>query len=290
MRQRKGNYKIPAFGLTNSFRSNYAIKNLSRENTMPGEHNINLPHRDDHYMLVFVQHGNLKVTIDFEKFEVAGPNLLMVFPDQVHHIVAENQLIGWAISFESDFINEELRSDLDKHWRNRSPVDVEVGIEWLKHIDRLLSAIYQLNNKPLLSARSVVSGLLSGILYIILGHLIPIETSLKNQKNRPALIKHQFITLLYQHYKDWKKPSIYAGELNISTAHLNDTVKSITGRSATEAIQEHCILEARRLLTHTDLSIKDIAFEIGYGNFSHFIKVFKNITGTTPNQYRQIRK
>jgi AraC family transcriptional activator of pobA len=287
---RKENLKIPAFGLVNPSRKNYAIKNLNDEKANPGEHNIKLPHRDDHYMLVLIQQGRLKVIIDFETYEIKGPSFLMVFPDQVHHITPLDKLSGWAVSFEGDLIPTELRDALDKDWRNCAPVYVGVSPDWRKQVDILLLSIFQLNDRPLVTTQPIVSSLLTAVLYIILGHVVPDESKDSIKIKRPATIKNQFITLLYQHYKFWKKPSLYADKLNISTAHLNDTVKKITGRSATDAIQEHCILEARRLLTHTDLRVKEIAYEIGFENFSHFIKIFKNITGLTPVQYRQSRK
>jgi AraC family transcriptional activator of pobA len=287
---RKENLKIPSFGLVNHSLSNYAIKDLKNEKAIPGEHNISLPHRDDHHMLVFIQQGKLKVTIDFETHEVDGPSLLMVFPDQVHHIIPEDKISGWAISFESDLISKDLRDAMDKDWHKSSPVYVGVTATWLIQIDKILSAIFELNDRPLITREVIVSGLLTAILYIVLGHVQPEESVVKTKNKRTFAIKNQFITLLYQYYKEWKKPSLYADKLNISTGHLNDTIKNITGRSATEAIQEHCILEARRLLKHTDLKVKEIAYEIGFESISHFIKIFKNVTGMTPIEYRQNRK
>jgi AraC-like DNA-binding protein len=290
MAVQKQTLKIPVFSLANPSGKNYAIKNLNNEKANPGEHKINLPHRDDHYMLVFIQQGKLKVIIDFETYEVTGPGLLMVFPDQVHHITPQDKLSGWAISFEGDMISKETRDAMDVDWQNCYPVHIGVSSIWLDQVDKICAAIYQLNDKPLITMQPIASSLLTSILYIVLGHVLPEENIDKIKNRRPSAIKNQFITLLYKHYKEWKKPSSYADKLNITTAHLNDTIKNITGRSATEAIQEYCILEARRLLTHTDLSVKEIAYEVGFNNFSHFIKIFKSVTDHTPIQYRQSRK
>jgi AraC-like DNA-binding protein len=92
--------------------------------------------------------------------------------------------------------------------------------------------------------------------------------------------------LLYQHYGAWKKPSEYAEALAISTAHLNDTLKQLTGRSTMSIIQAHCVREAERLLHFTDLSIKEISYRLGYPNPSHFIAIFNTQKGITSLQYR----
>jgi AraC family transcriptional activator of pobA len=147
-------------------------------------------------MLVFIRQGNLIVTIDFETYEIIGPNLLMVFPNQVHHLIPQDKLSGWAISFEGDFISKDLRDALDKNWRDRASVYIDVSPGWLDQVDALLSSILQLNDRPLVTAQPIVSGLLTAVLFIILGHLVPEESMDKSKNKRPAIIKNQFITLL----------------------------------------------------------------------------------------------
>ncbi|MDN5287108.1 MAG: AraC-type DNA-binding protein [Mucilaginibacter sp.] len=283
----KTNKQIPEFGISGNNIKGIALKNLDLNQKAPGEHQTGFAHRDDHYMLVALWEGKLKAIIDFEDHEFSAPCLLMIFPEQVHQLMPQTQLSGWTISFDTALINEDLRNVLEKDWQDQTPSFGNFPMVWFEQINSLFVAISQLHNKPLITSQSAITALLMGLLYIITGNIAGSAVKTKNKKSRPALIKQQFLFLLYQHFKDWKKPSTYAEKLNITTAHLNDTVKRITGRSATEAIQEHCILEARRLLHHTNLDVKEVGYHIGYLNSSHFIKIFKTVTGQTPAQYRQ---
>ncbi len=64
-----------------------------------------------------------------------------------------------------------------------------------------------------------------------------------------------------------KKPSEYAESFPISAAHLNDTLKQRTGRSTMSIIQEHCVKGSKSdCCIFTDLSIKEIAYNLGYPN------------------------
>jgi len=67
---------------------------------------------------------------------------------------------------------------------------------------------------------------------------------------------------------------------------LNEIVKLSLGKTASEAIEERRILEAKRLIKFSGLSIKEIAFELGYEEHSYFTKVFKKITGCTPTEFK----
>lgn len=278
---------IPVYGLTGGLVDGVAIKNLDIDQKTHGEHKINAAHRDDHYMLVLLRKGGLKANIEFEGYEFEAPFLLMVFPDQVHQLFQLNELSGWTISFNGELLTGNLKERLDKSWRDRSPFICDLPSAGFGHVDALLSIIGQLINHPVSTSQNAVAALLNALLQIVLGNIALANPGISYKKNRPAIIKQQFIQLLYQHYKAWKKPSDYAAPMGITTAHLNDTVRKITGRSVTNTIQEHCMFEARRLLHYTNLDVKAIALELGYNTPSHFIKIFKSIIGATPSVYRK---
>jgi len=74
--------------------------------------------------------------------------------------------------------------------------------------------------------------------------------------------------------------------LNISAGHLSEVVKDQSGKSAITHIHERLVLEAKRLLFHTENSIKEVAFQLGFEDASYFNRFFKRITGNTPLDYR----
>lgn len=63
--------------------------------------------------------------------------------------------------------------------------------------------------------------------------------------------------------------------------------KKVTGKTFTKIVNEYRVVHATKLLSESQMSITDISFECGFNNFSHFNKVFKEITGKSASKYRQ---
>lgn len=81
-------------------------------------------------------------------------------------------------------------------------------------------------------------------------------------------------------------PSFYAEQLHVHPNHLNATVKKITGKTALQFIHHHVLQLAKSYLLQTDLSIKEIAYELQFDSPNHFSTFFKKNTGQTPNQFK----
>jgi AraC family transcriptional regulator, transcriptional activator of pobA len=82
-------------------------------------------------------------------------------------------------------------------------------------------------------------------------------------------------------------PSFYADKLMVHPNHLNAVVKRITGKTATNIIQNQLIISAKSLLRQTNLSAKEIAFRLHFTEPTHFNSFFKKATAFTPQQYRE---
>lgn len=78
----------------------------------------------------------------------------------------------------------------------------------------------------------------------------------------------------------------YAQHLNVHVNYLNRAVKDVTGKSTTTHITERIITEAKALLQHTDWSISEIAYALGFDYPTYFNNFFKKITGTNPTAFR----
>lgn len=79
-----------------------------------------------------------------------------------------------------------------------------------------------------------------------------------------------------------------AQELNLSANYFGDLVKKETGKSAQEYIQSKVIEVAKDKIWNIDKSISEIAYELGFKYPQHFTRLFKQKTGVTPNEYRNL--
>ena len=84
-----------------------------------------------------------------------------------------------------------------------------------------------------------------------------------------------------------RSPSDYAKQLNVHTNHLNRAVKETTGKTTSEIIAERLAQEAKVLLKHTDLTIAEIGYLLGFSEAAHFSNFFKKQTGESANTFRK---
>ncbi len=119
---------------------------------------------------------------------------------------------------------------------------------------------------PLESGGSHAASRITGLFLELLERQFPIESTMQRVKLRT--------------------PGEFAAQLNIHYNHLNKILKETTGKTTTRLLAERITLEARALLKHTDWSISDIAWCLGFEDPSHFVKFFRKNEQTTPRAFR----
>jgi AraC-like DNA-binding protein len=91
----------------------------------------------------------------------------------------------------------------------------------------------------------------------------------------------------WDYNKNLHSPAFYAELLNVHPNHLNAVVKSISGKTALQHIHSHLVHLAKSYLTQTNLSIKEIAYQLQFDSPNNFNNFFKKNTKTTPGKYRK---
>ncbi len=240
------------------------------------------PHRGERYFLFLNTRGSYSVKLDFQKFLIEKPAFLFIAPGHVHQILKIKDLKGYGISFDKASIDSDMERDLKRI--SNIPIVLEIN-ELTKILFALADMLRELQQAPSnLFMKRASQGVLHSLLNLIASQSISSLPSAK--KKRASVIGNAFMVLLESNYKTWKEPSQYAEALSISTNHLNDVVKALTGKSVTAHIHSQSILEAKRLLHFTDLTVKEICYETGFRHTIYFNKLFKKITGVTPLVFR----
>lgn len=98
---------------------------------------------------------------------------------------------------------------------------------------------------------------------------------------------NQFKYLLEKNFKKLHFVKDYADLLALSPLQHNKMVKNITGKNASDLIINRIVLEAKRLLAFTNLSNKEIAFQMNYPDPSYFTRIFRKKTEFTPSGFRE---
>ncbi|NGP78000.1 AraC family transcriptional regulator [Balneolaceae bacterium YR4-1] len=132
------------------------------------------------------------------------------------------------------------------------------------------------------------------MLRMLLKRLIIKSTRLARQQHFPDELDNsstelirQFNILVEQHFKEHHQVSSYAEMLHKSPKTLSNVFASAGHRSPLEVIHHRIAMEGKRQLLKTDKLAKEIAFDLGFRDQSHFSRFFKKETGISPSQYRR---
>lgn len=97
----------------------------------------------------------------------------------------------------------------------------------------------------------------------------------------------QIISYIHTHYPDNITLELLTQQFYVSPYHLCREFKRYTNRTIIEYVNITRIMNAQRMIMETDKSITEIGKDTGFSNITHFNRVFKNTTGTTPSAYRK---
>jgi AraC-like DNA-binding protein len=109
----------------------------------------------------------------------------------------------------------------------------------------------------------------------------------QKRSNVPYDFLFTFQELIEENFMTLKTPREYASKMNITPNYLNALCRKKSGKSAGELIRQRILLEAKRLLAHSKLSISEIAFQLGFEDNSYFGRYFRKYTRLTPGEFRQ---
>ncbi len=246
-----------------------------------------VPHRKDYYFFGFVKQGSSRHWVDTVPYDLKPNRFYFTAPHQVQLKEQSEPFTGYIICFTKDFlvsahggILKDLPVILNKsnaHELLLSDADV-VFVE-----DILEKLIGEYNTKeswqhPMLQAYV-------NILLMYISRLYAEQFCELTPVADTVLLKN-YLSKIDASYTRLHEVADYAEILNISAGHLSEVVKEQSGKPAIAHIHERLIMEAKRLLFHTDYAVKEIAFHLGFEDASYFSRFFKRITQSTPADFR----
>ena len=250
---------------------------------------VMLPHRHDHYTCFFIETGVMHFKIDFQEVVVGPSSFLLSCPGQVHQFVSGSDLKGWVIAFDARFPDEQARTIIEQSFAKAVLLALSPAQKkGFAHLAHLLNAVLR-EDTPTGFQQQELHHLVNALFYKATAIFQEQEDQrVSTYSSRSIVIAKTFHQLVKTHFHTLKKPAAYAAKMHITVSYLNDTVKSVTGFSATYFIQQEVMREAQRLLCYTDNSIKAIAADLGYEDDKYFTRLFSKTTGSSPATFRKL--
>ena len=232
--------------------------------------------------------------IDFEEFPIESNSLHFVSPGQTHLVKRALNSNGYVILFSREFYHLGIKDKdvlYELPFLNNNSVKPIVQLPDTE-IDFFNDMIQKIHAECI-STNPNKEEILRSYLHILLIHAKRLFN--KSETNRAQSSYHELVQkfkiAVEKNFMNIHKAGEYAGMLCVSPGHLNDTVQKAIGKSATDTIQERLILEAKRMLFHSDESVNEVAFTLNFEDASYFTRFFGKHVGVSPSEFRtQIRE
>lgn len=260
-----------------------------------GHRHLEKPHRHDFYATILFTQGNGFHEIDFQKYEVSPGSLFFMSPGQIHSWELSSDIDGYIFFCSQDFyemhyVNQNLRSFPffgSVHFPRKLQLDDDY-LEEYTHIIHKLESEYHSQN---LMKNGLILSLLSQV-FICSTRLFSRDFDHLSSSAGLSYFRHyqDFEDLLEENFTTEKSVAFYASAMNISPKHLNRIIQTVVQKTATDLITGRVILEAKRMLIYLDETLGEIAFRLGYDEYSYFVRVFRKSSGMTPTQFIKMYK
>lgn len=259
---------------------------------LPPQSDLLVPHRKDHYLIAFVRRAGSRQWIDMTPYLLKDNTIYFTGPNQV--IVKEELAALWStgIAFTGEFLSFQDNTSLRELPLIQNPQgshELLLTEADVVFVEELLTKI----NIEYLQPSEWQQRMLAAYLTVLLTYLSRLYTNQFKDKSVTVdkLLLKSFQSKINERFRELREVGDYASLLHISPGHLSEVVKIQSGKPAIKHIHDRLVLETRRLLFHTQNSLKEIAFDLGFSDPSYFNRFFKRETGLTPAEYRaNIRK
>lgn len=252
---------------------------------------LDKPHRVDFYHIIFIANGKGSHFIDLKSHPYRKHSLLFISKGQIQTFDLSSKATGWILLFTDSFLSKNLiQADalaiqMLYNYYLYSPtlgLDQETGV----YFERIISEIES-------EYQSDESFGQEDLLRLLLKTLL-----LKAERLRAPLIPRSasassfiqfsdFRSLLESRLSETRNAQDYAKMMEMSYKNLNTICKKVSGLTAKAVIDQQLVLEIKRQLTLSQLSIKELSYDLGFDEPTNFVKFFKKHSSMTPRDFRE---
>ncbi len=247
---------------------------------------LHQPRRIKKYVLVWCASGSVLMVVDENEFVLKANSVITITSGQIHHIKKSNSAKGFILEFTYDFFckNDKdieliFHNSLFCHFAMNEIIPLlksEIVGSELKLIEQ------ELSQKPYQYLISIHSRI----------ELILVEINRSKIKQggeiwKPDALFLKFLEVIRANFKNNLSARQMATLLSIPESKLNELSKLYTGRTAQSVIHGLTASEAKRLFMYEKLSVKEVAYELGFNDPFYFSNFFKKQTKESPKSYKE---
>ncbi|MFC0772911.1 helix-turn-helix domain-containing protein [Terrimonas alba] len=247
---------------------------------------LNRPRRIRKYVLIWCASGKAAIVVDEKEFNLEANSVITITSGQVHYFKDRPEAEGFVLEFTYDFFCKDdndieliFHNSLFCHFAMNEVIalgDSEVVEMELKQIDQ------ELAEQPYQYLVSVHSRL-----KLILVEINRVKIRHGGEIYKPDALFLKFLEAIRDNFEHNYPVSQFAKLLGTTELKLNEHAKLHTGRTAQSVIYGLVAAEAKRLLTYENLSVKEVAYKLGFNDPFYFSNFFKKHVNISPKAYQE---
>ncbi|RAJ85643.1 AraC-like DNA-binding protein [Chitinophaga dinghuensis] len=248
------------------------------------------PHRHDHFQIIWFTKAAGRHMVDFVWYEMEDNMVFLLRPGQVHQLDCDRE--GTSIMFTEKFYFANKNDQgtlydftyLFNSWHGYGPIRLGTCVS---ESLALLSQLMEREVTGTACSRSVIKHYLNAFLLLLEREKKrnAAETMMPYQHDARVV---QLRRLIEEHFRTEHQVGFYANTFALTPKRLNEITKESTSCTVTELLHERLVLEAKRSLAFSHKSVKEICYELGFEDPAYFSRFFKNNTGISPQDFRDM--
>jgi len=243
------------------------------------------PHRHaDLCQLLFVYKGKAELEIEGQRTQLETPAIQVLPPLSVHGFRFSEDVEGFIVTLATPLINH-LQAQLGDSVHALARAENYPAGKDGDYLNSLFSALQAEYNGHQPAREMLMHSLVSVIMvWVSRQAIVRHKASQRPQRQREYL--NGFIQLVEETYRQHVKVEDLAHRLGISVSHLNGTCRELAGQPALQIMHERQLLEAKRLLTYTSMTIYEMSELLGFSDPTNFTRLFRRRVGISPKAFR----
>jgi AraC-like DNA-binding protein len=246
-------------------------------------------HQLSFYEIIFITEGSGTLALDENKVSIRPQIIIFTSPGQVRRWEIEQQVKGYTLFFEKDFLHLFFSDELFLYrfqyfHQYTHPAEIKIDEAPFRKCLHLVQEIEHEFGQIQNDSNHVIRSILYQLLIILNRYYAGVYNV------QPDTYVHadfyRFRSLLEKKFLEDQTVEAYTRMLNISPGFLNKICRQFSGLSAQQMIHHKLVSEIKKQL-HQNKSAKEISYELGFSDPSNFNRFFKKITHITPQQYRK---
>lgn len=259
-----------------------------RERSGRNDWTIHSHSHPDHMQVLYVQSGGGTIRMEETEHAIPAPGLVVIPVGVVHDIRFEPGTEGYSVTAAFACARAAAGGDARLTDATLHPAAHALAGSGLS-LPGVRDTFHWLHREFVWSApgrRAAIMAQFTRVLVALLrlGLVHGTDTGERSDRNQTLMLRYR--ELLEAHFRDEKVLAFYASALGVTPARLNTACKARAGKTASDLLHERILIEAKRHLVYTDLSVAEIGHCIGFDDPAYFNRFFARRTGRPPGVFR----